>query len=77
MCKAVNDWYAQVRPGETEMQKAYSKRNAALAAQGVLTDLGEGRLAAMDAGGVAVQVIGYGDNAPMQLRKDEGAVKYC
>ena len=77
MCKAVNDWYAQVRPGETEMQKAYSKRNAALAAQGVLTDLGEGRFAAMDAGGVAVQVIGYGDNAPMQLRKDEGAVKYC
>ena len=75
--KDVNDLYTKVLPGDNEMQKAYSKRNAKLASDGVLTDLGESRLAAMDRSGIDVQIIGYADNTPSQLLVEEGAVEQC
>ena len=75
--KDVNDLYTKVLPGDNEMQKAYSKRNAKLASDGVLTDLGESRLAAMDRSGIDVQIIGYADNTPSQLLGEEGAVEQC
>ena len=65
--KDINDLYTKVLPGDNEMQKAYSKRNAKLASDGILTDLGESRLAAMDRSGIDVQIIGYADNTPSQL----------
>lgn len=75
--KDINDIYTKALPGDNEMQRAYSKRNAKLASDGILTDFGESRLAAMDRSGIAVQIIGYGDNAPTQLRKEEGAADCC
>ena len=44
---------------------------------GVLGELGEKRLAAMDRSGITAQIIGYGGNSPMHLRKEENAVTYC
>ena len=44
---------------------------------GILGELGEKRLAAMDRSGITAQIIGYGGNSPMHLRKEEDAVTYC
>ena len=73
----INRLYTKVMPGENAMQKAYSKRNEKLASDGILTDFDKTRLEAMDRIGIDVQIIGYADNTPSQLLKDEGAAEQC
>ena len=73
----INRLYTKVMPGENAMQKAYSKRNDKLASDGILTDFDKTRLEAMDRSGIDVQIIGYADNTPSQLLKDEGAAEQC
>jgi len=73
----INQHYTSVFPGTTSAEKMFSDRNVRLAGEGILTDLVEKRLEAMDRAGVTAQIIGYGDNSPMQFRREDGAVYYC
>ena len=68
-------WFFQARPHLLAARKQMNP--GGFPAPEVLTDLGERRLAAMDRSGVWMQVIGYGANSPMLLRKEEQAVRYC
>ena len=71
----VMDWFFQKRPQLLAARRVRNKGD--FPEREALTDFGARRLAAMDRSGVAVQVIGYGANSPMQLRKEEEAVRYC
>ena len=77
MSKAVNDRFKELRPPTDEVEANQAAFVDLFVRRGDITDLGERRIAFMDEVGVDAQVIGYGNNHPMHIRKEDGAAELC
>lgn len=77
MSEKVEEQYCRlVRPSDSveENQAAFIRQSIQ---KGEITNLGEERIAFMDANGIAAQIIGYGHHSPSRLRKEDGAAALC
>lgn len=77
MSKAVNDRFKELLPPKDATEANQVAFVDAFIARGEITNVDAGRIQAMDAKGVDAQIIGYGNNHPMHLSKEEGAVELC
>ena len=77
MSQKVNDKFMELNPpkDEVEENQAFFVKN--FMSQGTITDLAERRIAFMDENGIDAQIIGYGNNQPMHIKKEDGAVEIC
>lgn len=76
MSKEVNDKFNEFTPPKTDLEKAQFKFVDNFVSKGAITDF-ENRIKFMDENGIAVQMVGYGNNSPMHLSENQDAVKLC
>ena len=77
MVKSVNDTFNRLNPPADAFEANQRGFVNAFVDRGLITDLTDRRIALMDEFGVDAQVIGYGNNQPMHIRRQDGAVALC
>ena len=77
MSEAVNERFKQINRPKDSIEENQEKFVDLFILQGTITNLAEKRIEFMDANGVDTQIIGYGNNSPMHVKKDDGAVELC
>ena len=77
MSQAVNDRFKELNPPADEVEANQAAFVDLFVGQGRIVDLAERRIAFMDANGIDAQVVGYGNNHPMHVRKEDGAAELC
>lgn len=77
MSKEVNDEYNKFIKSTTELEKTNFNFVNNFVNKGEITNLSDERIAFMDENGVDIQIVGYGNNSPMRLTKEQRAVELC
>lgn len=77
MVKEINDRFNQIIKPRDEFDKNQLGFVSMFVDRGQITDLDEQRIRFMDENGVDAQIIGYGNNSPMHISKEDGAVELC
>mgnify|MGYP002626272667 CR=1 FL=1 len=77
MSEKVNDRFMELNQPKDEVQANQAAFVKLFMQQGTITDIGERRIAFMDENGIDAQIIGYGNNQPMHIHKEDGAVELC
>lgn len=77
MSKKVNDRFKELNPPKDAVEENQVKFVDMFIGQGTITDIADRRIAFMDKNGVSAQIIGYGNNSPMHIKKEDGAVELC
>lgn len=77
MLKEVNDRFNEIIKPRDDYDKNQLDFVNVFLSKGEITDIGDNRIQFMDTNGVSAQIIGYGNNSPMQLSKESGAVGLC
>lgn len=77
MSKTIYDAMQPYISKSTELEKARFQFVDHFVHTSDITEVGERRIAFMDANGISAQIIGYGNYSPMTLRKEDGAVEFC
>lgn len=77
MSKEVNDRYNEIVKPKTKLEKANFEFVNNFVNKGEVTNLSDERIKFMDENGVDIQIVGYGNNSPMHLKKEDGAVDLC
>ena len=77
MSEKVNDRFMELNQPKDEVQANQEAFVKLFMQQGTITDIGERRIAFMDENGIDAQIIGYGNNQPMHIHKEDGAVELC
>lgn len=76
MSKDVNEKFKEFNKPQTEMEKAQGDFVENFVNKGEINEF-DNRIKFMDENGISVQMIGYGNNSPMHLTKEQGAVELC
>lgn len=77
MSKKVNDRYMELCPPGDQVEANQAAFVKQFVDKGVITEIDQQRIAFMDANGIDVQIIGYGNNQPMHIKKEDGAAELC
>ena len=65
MSQKVNDRFMELNPPKDEAETNQAGFVRLFMQQGTITDIGERRIAFMDENGIDAQIIGYGNNQPI------------
>lgn len=77
MLKEINDKFNDIVKPRDEFEKNQLDFVNVFLSKKEVTDIGEQRIQFMDKNGVYAQIIGYGNNSPMHLSKENGAIELC
>lgn len=77
MVKEINDRFNEVINPKDEFDKNQLNFVNAFVNKGQITDVDEQRISFMNKNGIGTQIIGYGNNSPMHISKEDGAVELC
>lgn len=77
MVKEINDSFNEVIKPKDEFDKNQLNFVNMFVGKGQITDIDDQRIKFMDENGIETQVIGYGNNSPMHISKEDGAGKLC
>lgn len=77
MVKEINDKFNEVIKPKDEFDKNQLDFVNIFVGKGEITDIDERRIAFMNANEIETQIIGYGNNSPMHISKENGAYELC
>lgn len=77
MSKKINDRYNQIIKPKTDLEKANYEFVNNFVNRGEITNISNERIEFMDRNGIDTQIVGYGNNSPMHLDKEHGAIELC
>lgn len=77
MVREINDRFNEVIKPKDKFDENQFGFVSQFVDRGQITDVDEQRISYMDDNGVSAQVIGYGNNSPMHISKEDGAVELC
>ena len=77
MVKEINDRFNEIIKPKDEFDKNQLNFVNMFVNRGQITDIDEQRITFMNENGIDAQIIGYGNNSPMHISKEDGAVELC
>ena len=77
MVKEINDRFTEIIKPKDEFDKNQLNFVSMFLERGQITDIDEQRISFMNENGIETQIIGYGNNSPMHISKENGAVELC
>lgn len=77
MVKEINNKFNEIIKSKDDFDKNQLDFVNIFVDKEIITDIGDKRIAFMDENGIDAQIIGYGNNSPMHISKENGAVQLC